>query len=177
MKIFQLFFFDRLSEKLKAYFIIGGMPEAVNSWVMNKDVQKVSKIQDNILKSYESDFSKHTSNIEANKISIIWNSLASQISKDNKKFIYQVAKQGARAREYEGAVNWLRDVSIVNKIYNVTKPNMPLISYNDLSSFKMYFNDVGLLRKKTDLDSKIIIEGNKLFQEFKGALTENYGSL
>ena len=167
-------FFDRLSEKLKAYFIIGGMPEAVNSWVMNKDVQKVSKIQDNILKSYESDFSKHTSNIEANKISIIWNSLASQISKDNKKFIYQVAKQGARAREYEGAVNWLRDASIVNKIYNVTKPNMPLISYNDLSSFKMYFNDVGLLRKKTDLDSKIIIEGNKLFQEFKGALTENY---
>ena len=153
------------------------MPEAVNSWVMNKDVQKVSKIQDNILKSYESDFSKHTSNIEANKISIIWNSLASQISKDNKKFIYQVAKQGARAREYEGAVNWLRDASIVNKIYNVTKPNMPLISYNDLSSFKMYFNDVGLLRKKTDLDSKIIIEGNKLFQEFKGALTENYGSL
>ena len=103
--------------------------------------------------------------------------MASQISKDNKKFIYQVAKQGARAREYEGAVNWLRDVSIVNKIYNVTKPNMPLISYNDLSSFKMYFNDVGLLRKKTDLDSKIIIEGNKLFQEFKGALTENYGSL
>lgn len=167
-------FFGRLSEKLKAYFIIGGMPEAVNSWVMNKDVQKVSKIQDNILKSYESDFSKHTSNIEANKISIIWNSLASQISKDNKKFIYQVAKQGARAREYEGAVNWLRDASIVNKIYNVTKPNMPLISYNALSSFKMYFNDVGLLRKKTDLDSKIIIEGNKLFQEFKGALTENY---
>lgn len=167
-------FFDRLSEKLKAYFIIGGMPEVVNSWVTNKDMEKVNKIQDDILKSYESDFSKHTSNIEANRISIIWNSIPSQISKENKKFLYQVAKDGARAREYEGAVNWLKDANVVNKIYNVTKPSMPLISYNDLSSFKMYFNDVGLLRRKTDLDSKVVVEGNKLFQEFKGALTENY---
>lgn len=167
-------FFDKLSEKLKAYFIIGGMPEVVNSWVTNKDMEKVNKIQDDILKSYESDFSKHTSNIEANKISIIWNSIPSQISKENKKFLYQVAKDGARAREYEGAVNWLKDANVVNKIYNVTKPSMPLISYNDLSSFKMYLNDVGLLRRKTDLDSKVVVEGNKLFQEFKGALTENY---
>jgi hypothetical protein len=167
-------FFDKLSEKLKAYFIIGGMPEAVNSWVQNKDMEKINKIQENILKSYESDFSKHTNNIEANRISIIWDSIPSQISKDNKKFLYQAARDGARAREYEGAVNWLKDANVVNKIYNVTKPNMPLISYNDLSSFKMYLCDVGLLRKKTDLDSKVIIEGNKLFQEFKGALTENY---
>lgn len=167
-------FFDKLSEKLKAYFIIGGMPEVVNSWVTDKDMEKVNKIQDSILKSYESDFSKHTSNVEANRISIIWNSIPSQISKENKKFLYQTAKNGARAREYEGAVNWLKDANVVNKIYNVTKPCMPLISYNDLSSFKMYLNDVGLLRKKTDLDSKVIVEGNKLFQEFKGALTENY---
>ena len=167
-------FFDVLSEKLKAYFIIGGMPEVVNSWVKDKDIEKVNKIQDNILKSYEADFSKHTTNIEANRISVIWNSIPSQISKENKKFLYQVAKDGARAREYEWAVNWLKDANVVNKIYNITKPNMPLISYNDLSSFKMYLNDVGLLRRKTDLDSKVIIEGNKLFQEFKGALTENY---
>lgn len=167
-------FYDKISEKLKAYFIIGGMPEAVNSWVKEKNMEKVNKIQDNILRAYESDFSKHTSNIEANRISIIWNSIPSQISKENKKFLYQVAKNGARAREYEGAVNWLKDANIVNKIYNVTKPSMPLISYNDLSSFKMYLNDVGLLRKMTDLDSKVIIEGDKLFQEFKGALTENY---
>lgn len=166
--------FDRLSEKLKAYFIIGGMPEVVASWTQYKDMEKVNKIQDNILQSYESDFSKHTSNIEANRISIIWNSIPSQISKDNKKFLYQVAKDGARAREYEGAINWLKDANVVNKIYNITKPCMPLISYNDLASFKLYLNDVGLLRKKTDLDSKVIIEGNKLFQEFKGALTENY---
>ncbi|MBS5856969.1 MAG: ATP-binding protein [Clostridium sp.] len=167
-------FFNKLSEKLKAYFIIGGMPEVVDSWTKYKDMEKVNKIQDNILKSYESDFSKHTTNVEANRISIIWNSIPSQISKENKKFLYQVAKNGARAREYKGAVNWLRDANVVNKIYNVTKPSMPLIGYNDLASFKMYLNDVGLLRKKTDLDSKVIIEENKLFQEFKGALTENY---
>lgn len=167
-------FFGMLSEKLKAYFIVGGMPEAVASWVKDKDIEKVNKIQDSILESYQSDFSKHTSNIEANRISIIWNSIASQISRDNKKFLYQAAKDGARAREYEGAVNWLNDANVVNKIYNITKPNMPLISYIDLSAFKMYLLDVGLLRKKTDLDSKIIIEGDRLFQEFKGALTENY---
>lgn len=167
-------FFDRLSEKLKAYFIIGGMPEAVNFWVKEKDMEKVNKIQENILRAYESDFSKHTTNIEANRISIIWNSVPSQISKENKKFLYQVAKEGARAREYEGALNWLKDANIVYKIYNVTKPSMPLISYNDLSAFKIYLNDVGLLRKMTDLDSKIVVEGNKLFEEFKGALTENY---
>lgn len=167
-------FFGMLSEKLKAYFIIGGMPEVVESWVKYKDMEKVNKLQEDILRAYESDFSKHTTNIEANRISIIWNSIPSQISKENKKFLYQVAKDGARAREYEGAVNWLKDANIVNKIYNVTKPCLPLISYNDLSSFKIYINDVGLLRKKTDLDSKIIIDGNMLFQEFKGALTENY---
>lgn len=167
-------FFDRLSEKLKAYFIIGGMPEAVNSWVNEKDMQKVNKIQENILRAYESDFSKHTSNVEANRISIIWNSIPSQIAKENKKFLYQVAKEGARAREYEGALNWLKDANIVNKTYNITKPAMPLVSYNDLSAFKIYLNDVGLLRKMTDLDSKVVVEGNKLFEEFKGALTENY---
>lgn len=167
-------FFDRLSEKLKAYLIIGGMPEVVKSWVQEKDMEKVNKIQQNILRAYESDFSKHTSNVEANRISIIWNSIPSQISKENKKFLYQVAKEGARAREYESALNWLKDANIVNKIYNVTKPSMPLISYNDLAAFKIYINDVGLLRRMTNLDSKVVVEGNKLFEEFKGALTENY---
>ncbi len=167
-------FFERLTEKLKAYFVIGGMPEAVSSWVREKDMEKVNKIQENILRAYESDFSKHTSTVEANRISIIWNSIPSQISKENKKFLYQVAKDGARAREYEGALNWLKDASIVNKIYNITKPSMPLISYHDLAAFKIYLGDVGLLRRMTNLDSKIIIEGNRLFEEFKGALTENY---
>lgn len=167
-------FFNKLEEKLKSYFIIGGMPEAVKSWITYKDMERVNKIQEDILQSYESDFSKHTTSTEANRISIIWNSIPSQIARENKKFLYQAAKNGARAREYEDAVNWLRDANVVNKIYNVTKPNMPLIAYQDLSAFKLYLNDVGLLRKKTNLSSRVIIEGDTLFQEFKGALTENY---
>ena len=167
-------FFNQLEEKLKAYFIIGGMPEAVNVWVNEKDIELVNKVQENILKAYESDFSKHTENSEANKISLIWNSIPSQLSKENKKFLYQTIKEGARAREYENALNWLNDANLIYKIYNVKKPSIPLIAYNDLSSFKIYMNDVGLLRRMSNLNSRIVVEGNKLFEEFKGALTENY---
>ena len=167
-------FWSRLEEKLKTYFIIGGMPEAVNSWVLKKDITEVNKIQKNILEAYEEDFSKHTTATEANRISIIWNSIPSQLAKNNKKFLYQVAIEGARAREYEGAVNWLNDANLIYKIYNITKPSMPLIAYNDLSSFKIYLNDIGLLKSMTNLSSRVIIEGNRIFEEFKGALTENY---
>lgn len=167
-------FFNMLEEKLKAYFIIGGMPEVVNSWVNEKDIERVNAIQDAILKSYESDFSKHTTNTEANKISLIWNSIPSQLAKENKKFLYQTIKEGARAREYENALNWLNDANLINKVYNVNKTDLPLKAYNDLSCFKIYMNDVGLLRRMANLDSKIVIEGNRLFEEFKGALTENF---
>lgn len=167
-------FFNQLEEKLKAYFIIGGMPEAVNVWVNEKDMELVNNVQDNILKAYESDFSKHIQNSEANKISLIWNSIPSQLAKENKKFLYQTIKEGARAREYENALNWLNDANLIYKIYNVTKPDMPLVAYNDLSSFKIYMNDVGLLRKMANLNSRIVVEGHRLFEEFKGALTENY---
>lgn len=167
-------FFNQLEEKLKAYFIIGGMPEAVSAWVNEKDMELVNKIQDNILSAYESDFSKHTQDSEANKISLIWNSIPSQLAKENKKFLYQVVKEGARAREYENALNWLNDANLIYKIYNVTKTDFPLKAFNDLSAFKIYMNDVGLLRKMSNLDSKIVVEGDKLFEEFKGAFTENY---
>ena len=167
-------FFNQLEEKLKAYFIIGGMPEAVSAWVNEKDMELVNKIQNNILSAYESDFSKHTQDSEANKISLIWNSVPSQLAKENKKFLYQVVKEGARAREYENALNWLNDANLIYKIYNVTKADFPLKAYNDLSAFKIYMNDVGLLRKMSNLDSKIVVEGDKLFEEFKGAFTENY---
>ena len=167
-------FANQLEEKLKAYFIIGGMPEVVYSWVNNKDMERVNIIQDNILKAYESDFSKHTNNSEANKISLIWNSITSQLARENKKFLYQTIKEGARAREYENALNWLNDANLIYKVYNVTKTDFPLKAYNDLSCFKIYMNDVGLLRKMANLDSKIVVEGNKLFEEFKGAFTENY---
>ena len=167
-------FFNQLEEKLKAYFIIGGMPEAVNVWVNEKNIELVNHVQENILRAYESDFSKHTQNSEANKISLIWNSIPSQLAKENKKFLYQVIKEGARAREYENALNWLNDANLIYKIYNITKPDFPLKAYHDLSSFKIYMNDVGLLRKMANLDSKIVIEGDRLFEEFKGAFTENY---
>ena len=150
------------------------MPEAVNSWVNDKDIEKVSKIQKNILDAYESDFSKHTNINEANKISLIWNGIPSQLARENKKFVYQVVKEGARAREYENALNWLNNASLVTKCYSVTKCDFPLKAYNDLSSFKIYMNDVGLLRRMSNLNSSIIIEGNKLFEEFKGSFTENY---
>ena len=112
-------FFNQLEEKLKVYFIIGGMPEVVKLWVEEKDIELVNTTQENILKAYESDFSKHTTNNEANKISLIWNSIPSQLAKENKKFLYQVIKEGARAREYENALNWLNDANLIYKIYNV----------------------------------------------------------
>ena len=167
-------FFNQLEEKLKAYFIIGGMPEAVNVWVNEKNIELVNHVQENILRAYESDFSKHTQNSEANKISLIWNSIPSQLAKENKKFLYQVIKEGARAREYGNALNWLNDANLIYKIYNITKPDLPLKAYHDLSFFKIYMNDVGLLRRMANLDSKIVIEGDRLFEEFKGAFTENY---
>ena len=167
-------FFNQLEEKLKAYFIIGGMPEAVSVWVNEKNMELVNNVQENILKAYESDFSKHTQNSEANKISLIWNSIPSQLAKENKKFLYQTIKEGARAREYENALNWLNDANLIYKIYNVSKTDFPLKAYHDLNAFKIYMNDVGLLRRMANLDSRIVVEGDKLFEEFKGAFTENY---
>ena len=167
-------FATQLTEKLKTFYIIGGMPEAVYSWVTDKDIEKVNKIQKNILDSYENDFSKHTDISEANKISLIWNGIPSQLAKENKKFIYQVLKEGARAREYEGALNWLNSADLIQKCYLVTKCAFPLKAYQNLQAFKIYMNDVGLLRRMSDLDSKIVLEGNKLLEEFKGSFTENY---
>lgn len=167
-------FESQLIEKLKTYYIVGGMPEVVFNWVNQKDISKVNYIQQSILESYESDFSKHVDTIEANKISLIWNGIPSQLAKENKKFIYQVVKEGARAREYESALNWLNDANLIYKCYNVSKTDFPLKAYNDLSAFKIYINDIGLLRRMVNLDSNIILKGNKLFEEFKGAFTENY---
>lgn len=167
-------FESQLIEKLKIYYIVGGMPEVVYSWINEKDIEKVNKIQENILLSYEEDFSKHIDAAEANKVSLIWNGIPSQLARENKKFVYQVVKDGARAREYESALNWLNDANLICKCYSVNKCAFPLKAYTDLSSFKIYMNDVGLLRKMANLDSSIILDGNKLFEEFKGAFTENY---
>lgn len=169
-KIFE----EQLIEKLKTYYIIGGMPEVVFSWVNDKDIEKVNKIQQNILYSYEQDFSKHVDVGEANKISLIWNGIPSQLAKENKKFVYQVVKDGARAREYEGALNWLKDTNLISKCYLVNKCAFPLNAYVDLSAYKIYMMDVGLLRQMAKLDSSVILQGNKLLEEFKGSFTENY---
>ena len=167
--------FNQLNEKIKSYFIIGGMPEVVKMWVETRDIEAVNRIQKQILSGYEDDFGKHTDTIYMQaKISIIWESVISQLARENKKFLYQVAKSGARAREYEEAIGWLNDSDILHKIFNITKPDFPLNAYTDLSSFKLYMLDVGLLRRKANLDSKIVAYGNKLFEEFKGALTENF---
>lgn len=169
-KIFE----SQLIEKLKTYFIVGGMPEVVYSWINDKDIELVNTIQSNILLSYENDFSKHIASSEANKVSLIWNGIPSQLAKENKKFVYQVVKEGARAREYEGALNWLNDADLILKCHNLNKCAFPLKAYQDLSSYKIYMNDIGLLRKMSNLDSSIILEGNKLLEEFKGSFTENY---
>ena len=167
-------FASQLVEKLKTYFIIGGMPEAVYSWVNDKDIEKVNTIQKNILISYENDFSKHVDASEANKISLIWNGIPSQLARENKKFVYQVVKEGARAREYENALNWLNDADLITKCFLVKKCSFPLKAYQDLSAYKIYMNDIGLLRRMSDLDSSIILKGTKLLEEFKGSFTENY---
>ncbi len=167
-------FESELIEKLKTYYIIGGMPEAVYSWINDKNIEKVNKIQKNILNSYEEDFSKHVDASEANKISLIWNGIPSQLSRENKKFVYQVVKEGARAREYENALNWLKDANLISKCFLVSKCSFPLKAYVDLSAYKIYMMDVGLLRRMSNLDSSIILEGNKLLEEFKGSFTENY---
>ena len=167
-------FFNQLEEKLKAYFIIGGMPEAVNAWVNEKNMEIVNNIQENILLSYVSDFSKHTQESEANKISLIWNSIPSQLAKENKKFIYGLVKEGARAREYEIALSWLIDCGLVYQINRINNCKIPLSAYQDFNAFKLYLLDVGLLAAKAGVDDKTILEGNAIFEEFKGSLTEQY---
>ena len=163
-----------LTEKLKMYFVVGGMPEAVKVWTEEGDIREVDKIQSEILDAYEYDFAKHADPIDVPKIRMIWNSLPSQLARENKKFLYSVVKKSARAREYENAVNWLVNADLVKKVPRVTKPGIPLSAYEDLEAFKIYMGDVGLLRRHSRLSSSTFSEENRLFEEFKGALTENY---
>ncbi len=163
-----------LMEKLKMYFVVGGMPEAVKVWVEERDIREVDKIQSEILEAYEYDFAKHADPIDVPKIRMIWNSLPSQLARENKKFLYSVVKKSARAREYENALNWLINADLVRKVPRITKPGIPLSAYEDLEAFKIYMGDVGLLRRHSRLSSSTFSEENRLFEEFKGALTENY---
>lgn len=167
-------FFNPLSDKLKKYFISGGMPEAVVSLIEEKDIERTQQILQNILNAYALDFSKYAEVKDVPKINHIWTSIPSQLARENKKFVYQAAKPGARAREYEDALLWLSDAGLVHRVFRINKPGLPLSSYDDLTAFKLYLLDVGLLRRLALLDPGAISEGNRLFTEFKGALTENY---
>ena len=161
-------------DALKQYYFVGGMPEAVQSFAENKDFNEVREIQKRILAAYEQDFSKHAPNEVVPKIRMLWNSIPSQLAKENKKFIYGAVKEGARAREYELALLWLSDCGLVHKVNRAAAPKLPLKAYEDLKAFKLFIVDVGLLACMTGLDKKILMEGNDLFKEFKGALTEQY---
>lgn len=167
-------FFNPLYEKLKMYFITGGMPEAVKAWTQERDVELMQQVLSNIIGAYERDFAKHPDPKDFPKISLVWKSIPSQLARENKKFIYKVVKEGARAREYEDALQWLCDANLSYKIYKSTAPGLPISAYDDLTAFKLYLVDVGLLRRLALLAPSAFGEGNRLFTEFKGALSENY---
>ena len=166
--------FNKCIELLKTYFIVGGMPEPLATWLNTKDIHLTEKTQKEIIQAYELDFSKHAPPTDIPKLHMIWNSIPSHLSRENRKFVYSVIKKGARAREYENAIVWLENAGLILKINRISKPGLPLVSYTDTQAFKIYFPDVGLLRVMSKLSSKAFVEGNRLFTEFKGALTENF---
>lgn len=167
-------FKERLTDLLRQYYYVGGMPEAVESFVVNRDYAQVNRIQTDILDAYESDFSKHTPADLSERCRLIWQSIPRQLAKENKKFIFGAVKEGARGRDLSEALQFLVDCGLVMKIGRVAKPGIPLESYKDASSFKMFLVDVGLLSAMSGLDSNTLLEGNLLFKEFKGALVEQY---
>lgn len=167
-------FEEKLTDYLKKYFIIGGMPAAILKWLETNDYFEVDDVQKQILSAYENDFSKHAPRQLVEKIRYVWDSIPSQLAKENKKFIFGLVREGARAREYEDTLLWLSDAGEILRTYNVTKPDVPLKAYADLKSFKVFLMDVGLLRSLSDVSPKVILEGSKIFEEFKGAFTEQY---
>jgi len=167
-------FFNPLCEKLKMYFISGGMPEAVVTLLGARDTNATQVVLQSIISSYQLDFSKHVEKKNIPKINYIWNSLPSQLARENKKFLYQAVRPGARAREYEDSLLWLINAGLVTKVYCSEKPGIPLTAYDDLTAFKVYLPDVGVLRRLSLLDPVAFSEGSRLFTEFKGALAENY---
>ena len=161
-------------DALKHYYFVGGMPEAVQSFDESKDFNEVRAIQKRILAAYEQDFSKHAPNEIVQKIRMLWNSIPSQLARENKKFIYGLVREGGRAREYETAIMWLSDCGLVHKVSRVNAAGIPLKAYEDLKAFKLFIVDVGLLGCMTGLRQRTLLDGDDLFVEFKGALTEQY---
>ncbi|MBD5085151.1 MAG: ATP-binding protein [Clostridiales bacterium] len=162
------------ADLLKHYYYVGGMPEVVQAFVDDRDFNEVREIQQRILAAYEQDFSKHAPNEAVPRIRMLWNSIPAQLTKENKKFIYGLVREGARAKEYELAMLWLTDCGLVHKVHRVNVPSLPLKAYEDLKAFKLFLVDVGLLSCMVGLRQDVLLDGNALFKEFKGALTEQY---
>ena len=161
-------------DALKQYYYVGGMPEAVQSFAEDSDFNEVRDIQKRILAAYEQDFSKHAPNDIVPRLRMLWNNIPAQLAKENKKFLYGLVREGARAKDYETAIMWLIDCVLVHKVSRVNSGNMPLKAYEDFRAFKLFVADVGLLSSMVGLSQRTLIEGNKLFVEFKGALTEQF---
>ena len=167
-------FSNKFKEYLRYYFYVGGMPEAVAAFSETRNWKLVRKIQNDILNTYENDFSKHAPKEEVPRINMVWQSIPAQLGKENKKFIYGVLREGARAKDFEMAIQWLVDSGLLLQTHRISKPAMPLIAYHDIFTFKLFFNDVGLLAAKSNLEAKTIIGGSEIFTEFKGSLSEQF---
>lgn len=161
-------------EQLRRYYFVGGMPEAVLNFSMFNDYAKVRKIQHDILNAYEMDFSKHAPTGIVPRIRMVWNSIPAQLAKENRKFVYGLIKEGSRAKEFELAISWLVDCGQARKIFRVSKPGVPLKAYEDSASFKLFMVDIGLLAAMAEIDQDTLLNGNSVFTEFKGALTEQF---
>lgn len=167
-------FHTRLLDRLKQYFLIGGMPEAVSTWAEYQDLSRVEARMREIINAYELDFSKHAPVKDIPKLRLIWNSIPAQLARENRKFIYGMVKQGARAREYEDALNWLIHAGLIHSVSRCTKPGLPISAYDDLQAFKIYLLDIGLLRVLSGLPAEAYGVGSGIFEEFKGAFSENF---
>ena len=167
-------FSTKVKEYLKLYYYVGGMPEAINSYIEYKDLSEVRNIQKRLLEAYEQDFSKHAPSNIVPRIRQLWNNIPTQLAKENKKFIYGLIKKGARAREYEIALSWLIDCGLVYQVNRVNNSKIPLSAYQDFSAFKLYLLDVGLLSAMAGVDARTLLDENEFFEEFKGSLTEQY---
>jgi hypothetical protein len=167
-------FKSKYIQRLRQYYYVGGMPEAVSKFIESENYQDVRDIHKQILNAYELDFSKHAPTAIVPRIRMVWNSIPAQLAKENRKFIYGLIKEGSRAKEYELAVSWLIDCGQIHKVCRVSKPGIPLKAYEDTSAFKLFIVDVGLLASMGDMDVKTLLDGNAVFSEFKGSLTEQY---
>jgi len=167
-------FHEKLISLLRIYYYVGGMPEVVADYVLNKDFLSLRKIQEKILVGYQNDFAKYAPNEIVPKIRMVWNALISQLSKENKKFIYGQIKKGSRAKDFEMAINWLQDAGLVNKVNRVNNPKIPLKSYIDYDAFKLFGLDVGLLNASGGIGASVLLEKNNILTEFKGAMTEQF---